>query len=65
MDCAPSASPDERQEQRERALDEGIRQIEDRGYAARYEGSGKAVYKAAFAFLGRDDIGMKLEEGAG
>ena len=31
------------------------------GYAKKYEGSGKKVHLAAFAFLGRDDIEMTVE----
>ena len=41
-----------------KALEGGMRQIESRGYAKKYVGSGKRIYKAAFAFLGRDDIEM-------
>jgi hypothetical protein len=36
-----------------------MRQIADRGYAKKFAGSGKTVYQAAFAFLGRDDIEMR------
>jgi len=43
------------------ALEEGMRQIKDRSYAKKHEGSGKTVYQAAFAFLGRDDIEMRVE----
>ena len=38
------------------ALEKGMRQLEDRGYCKKYSGSGKTIYQAAFAFLGRDDI---------
>ena len=38
-----------------------MKQIKDRGYAAMFEGSGKAIYQAAFAFLGRDDIALRYE----
>ena len=45
----------------EEALAEGLEQIKGRGYYKKYLGSGKTVYQAAFAFLGRDDIDMKME----
>ena len=61
IDCAPDAAPEEKRAIFDKALDEGMRQIEDRGYARRFEGSGKTVYKAALAFLGRDDIEMRVE----
>ena len=38
-----------------------MEQIKSRGYQKKYSGSGKAVYLAAFAFLGRDDIEMAWE----
>ena len=38
-----------------------MKQIKDKGYADKYEGSGKAIYHAAFAFLGRDEIEMRSE----
>ena len=39
-----------------------MKQIRDRGYADKFSGSGKAVYLAAFAFLGRSDIEMTCIE---
>ena len=38
-----------------------MEQIKDRGYHNKYEGTGKAVYLSAFAFLGRDDVEVKAE----
>jgi len=38
-----------------------MNQIKNRGYAKKYEGSGKTVYQAAFAFLGRDNIEMRVK----
>ena len=35
-----------------------MKQIEDRGYCKKYAGSGKTIYQAVFAFLGRDEIEM-------
>ena len=43
----------------EKALKQGMKQISDRGYAEKYRGSGKTVYIAAFAFLGRGDVEME------
>ena len=42
------------------ALEEALAQIKDKGYAAKYIGSGKTILHAAFAFLGRDDIEMRM-----
>jgi len=44
----------------ESTLEDGMRQIRERGYANKYQGSGKTVYQVAFAFLGRDDIEMLM-----
>ncbi|MDR0490150.1 MAG: PD-(D/E)XK nuclease domain-containing protein, partial [Oscillospiraceae bacterium] len=59
MGCAPDATPDEKRKLFDKALEEGLQQIKDRGYADKYIGSGKEIYQAAFAFLGRDDIEMR------
>ena len=59
--CPPGASAAEKQKLSKEALDEAMRQIGDRGYSAKYKGSGKDVYQAAFAFLGRGDIEMRVE----
>ena len=58
--CAKDASAEEKRELFDKALDAGMRQIKDRGYAKKYEGGGKEVVLAAFAFLGRDDIDMRM-----
>jgi len=60
-DCPPGVSPDEKQELFKKALDGGMEQICDRKYAQKFEGIGKTVHKAIFAFLGRDDIEMRVE----
>ena len=57
----PDASPEEKLRLFDEALDEGMRQIAERGYCGKYEGSGKKVYQMAFAFLGRSDIEMAVE----
>ena len=44
-----------------KALDAGMKQISDKGYAKKYTGSGKTICQTAFAFLGRDSIEMKCE----
>ena len=59
--CEQGAEPELKKKLFEKALDEGMGQIKSRGYAKKYEGSGKTVYLAAFAFLGRDDIEMRVE----
>ena len=58
-DCPPDADSDTRRALSEKALDEGVKQIKDRGYADKYLGSDKQIIKATFAFLGRDDIEMR------
>ena len=42
-------------------LDDAMNQINSRGYCDKYIGSNKIIYKAAFAFLGRDSIEMRVE----
>ena len=61
MKCAPDTGIEKKRALFEKALDDAMKQINDRGYASKYEGSGKTVYQAAFAFLGRDDIEMRVE----
>jgi hypothetical protein len=59
-ECAPEASDEQKQKLIKDTLDEAMGQIDEKGYAERYLGSGKTVHKAAFAFLGRDDIEMRV-----
>ena len=59
--CSPEARDEERARLTEKMLEDGISQIESRGYHGKYTGSGKKVYLVAFAFLGRDEIAMKAE----
>ena len=58
--CEQDATPEKKRELFEKALSDGMEQIKGRGYAKKYEGSGKDVYLAAFAFLGRDEIEMAV-----
>ena len=37
-----------------------MEQITKKGYSDKYIGSGKTIYHVAFAFLGRDDIEMRV-----
>jgi len=60
-ECPADATAQDKQMIFEKALCDGIKQINDRGYAKKYEGSEKTIYKAAFAFLGRDDIEMRID----
>ncbi|MDR0468810.1 MAG: ATP-binding protein [Peptococcaceae bacterium] len=57
--CPVDAAPEEKQRLFEEALHEGVKQIEEKGYSDKYAGSGKEIIRAAFAFLGRDDIEMR------
>jgi len=59
-DCPKDAAPEAKRAIFDSALEEGIGQIKNRGYAKKYEGSGKTVYQAAFAFLGRENIEMRV-----
>ena len=58
--CAPDAAPEEKRKLFDKVLEEGLQQITDKGYADRYIGGGKEIIKAAFAFLGRDDIEVRI-----
>ena len=57
--CPPETGESEKKALFEKALEQGMKQINDRGYADKYKGSGKTIYLAAFAFLGRDNIEME------
>jgi hypothetical protein len=57
--CEPDASVDKKRALFDKALDEAMTQIVDQGYSEKYKGSGKAIYHAAFAFLGKDNIEMR------
>ena len=59
-DCPIDASDDTKRDIYNKALTEAMEQIDDRGYAERYLGSGKTVIRAAFAFLGRDNIELRV-----
>ena len=59
--CPPGASEEKKRKLFDKALGEAMDQIKDRGYDAKHRGSGKAIYLAAFAFLGRDDIELRVE----
>ena len=59
--CPPDASAEKKRKLFEEALREAMEQIRDRDYAAKFQGGGKVVYKAAFAFLGGGDIELSEE----
>ena len=59
--CLPDSSAEQKRNLFDKALGEAMEQIDDKGYAAKYQGSGKAINKAAFVFLGRGDIEMRYE----
>ena len=60
--CSKDAPPEDKQKLFDKALEDGMKQIKDRGYANKFTGSGKNVTLAALAFLGRDDIELMAEE---
>ena len=57
-DCPKDANTDEKKNLFDKALKDAMDQINDKGYADRFKGSGKTIIKAGFAFLGRDEIEM-------
>jgi hypothetical protein len=59
VNCNPDAAEDEKDRLSQMALDESMKQINNRGYHMGYAGSGKTVYLVALVFLGRDDIRMQ------
>ena len=59
--CEPDADDGKKRKIFEKTLTRGMKQLSDRGYADKYKGSGKTVYIAVFAFLGRDNIEMKSQ----
>ena len=59
--CPKNASAVKKMKLFDAALDNAMKQINNRGYCDKYRGSGKTIYKASFAFLGRDEIKMKVE----
>jgi len=56
-------SPEAKKDSFEKALSEGMAQMQERGYVKKYTEPGKQVIMAAFAFLGRDDIEMQVDAG--
>ena len=60
-DCPKDASEEDKQKLFNKALDKAMGQIKDRGYSAKFQGSSKSVFEVAFAFLGRGDIEMRVE----
>ena len=58
--CERDAPQENKQELFEKTLERGVKQLQDRGYANKYARSGKEVIQAAFVFLGRDDIEMRV-----
>jgi hypothetical protein len=60
VDCKKDANARMKRRLSNKALKEGEKQIRDRGYADRFMGRDRKVVRAAFAFLGRDEIVMKV-----
>ena len=57
----PHDTEEEKLHLQNKALEDGMAQIKSRGYHDKYAGSGKTIYLAAFAFLGRDGVEMRIE----
>ena len=60
--CPQDASAEKKRELFDKALDDGMEQIKNKGYHKKYIGIGKTILFAVFAFLGRDEIEMTVEE---
>ena len=58
--CPPNASIEDTRMLFDTMLDDAMDQMVGKGYGTKYRGSGKTVYQAAFAFLGRDDIDLRV-----
>jgi hypothetical protein len=56
--CPEEASAEKKRELFDKVLSEGLNQIISRGYAKKYDGCGKKIYQAVFAFIGRDEIAL-------
>jgi len=61
VNCPAEASADDKKRLFDSVLNDAMIQINEKGYCDKYRGSGKTVFKTAFAFLGRDDIEMRAE----
>jgi len=59
--CPSDINDDAKKELINTALDNAMNQIIDRGYCDKYKGSCKTIYKVAFAFLGRDNIEIRVD----
>jgi hypothetical protein len=59
--CPADAGVEEKMKLFVFVLDEGMEQIKSKGYHKKYDGSSKSVYLLAFAFLGRNEIDMRVE----
>ena len=57
-DCPKGASDETKRQIFNKVLSDAMGQISAKGYADKFQGSGKTIIKAAFAFLGRDEIEM-------
>ena len=64
-DCPPDAAPELKSKLFYDALNDAMTQINDKNYSLKYIGGGKTILHAAFAFLGRDNIEMKIESPGG
>jgi len=63
-DCALDATPEEKRELFDKALDEGMRQMHEKGYYRKYlcNSQCKTIHLVSLAFLGRDNIDMRVEQ---
>jgi hypothetical protein len=59
-DCPQDATVEKKRKLFDKTLDEGIKQIMNKGYGKKYESGRKEVINIAFAFLGRDEIEFRV-----
>ena len=60
-DCDSGADSEVKEKLINNLLDEGMRQIKEKGYTDKFANRNSTVYRVAFAFLGKDDITMMVE----
>lgn len=59
--CRHDAKQEDKQKLFEKTLDAAMEQITTKRYSDKFLGSGKTIYHVALAFIGRDDIEMRVQ----
>jgi hypothetical protein len=61
LDCSSEANAEVKRNMIDKALDDGMAQIANKGYANKFKNSNKAVRIAVLVFTGRDEIEMRID----